>query len=112
MITSADTHLAALAALAAWVHGHWSVENKLHYVRDVAYREDASRVRTGHATPDHGHPAQHRDQPAPTRRRHQHHRRLTPPPPTTRQDHHPPEQHNHDSAVTLVSEAGRREVAG
>jgi predicted transposase YbfD/YdcC len=46
VITSADV---APARLAAWVQGHWSVENKLHYVRDVAYAEDASRVRTGHA---------------------------------------------------------------
>jgi predicted transposase YbfD/YdcC len=37
------------ATLAAWVQGHWCVENKLHYVRDTAYAEDASRVRTGHA---------------------------------------------------------------
>jgi predicted transposase YbfD/YdcC len=37
------------AVLAAWVQGHWSVENQLHYIRDVAFAEDASRVRTGHA---------------------------------------------------------------
>jgi hypothetical protein len=35
------------AHLARLVRGHWSVENKVHYVRDVTYREDASRVRTG-----------------------------------------------------------------
>ncbi|MGF1653692.1 MAG: ISAs1 family transposase, partial [Actinomycetales bacterium] len=35
--------------LAAWVQGHWSVENKPHHVRDVAYAEDGSRVRSGHA---------------------------------------------------------------
>ena len=46
VITSADVDP---KTLAAWVQGHWSVENKLHYVRDVAYAEDASRVRTGHA---------------------------------------------------------------
>jgi predicted transposase YbfD/YdcC len=49
VITSADAHTAPPATLAAWVRSHWSVENKLHYVRDVAYAEDASRVRTGHA---------------------------------------------------------------
>jgi predicted transposase YbfD/YdcC len=29
--------------------GHWSVENKSHYVRDVTFREDKSQIRTGHA---------------------------------------------------------------
>jgi predicted transposase YbfD/YdcC len=33
--------------VAAWVQGHWGIENRLHYVRDVTYREDASRIRTG-----------------------------------------------------------------
>ncbi len=49
VITSAGHGEAPPATLAAWVQGHWSVENKLHYVRDVAYNEDTSRVRTGHA---------------------------------------------------------------
>lgn len=29
--------------------GHWGIENRLHYVRDVTFGEDASRVRTGAA---------------------------------------------------------------
>ena len=37
------------AALAAWYHGHWEIENKLHWVRDVTYQEDKSLVRTGNA---------------------------------------------------------------
>lgn len=40
---------AAPADLAAMVQGHWGIENKLHYVRDVAFGEDASRIRTGNA---------------------------------------------------------------
>jgi hypothetical protein len=32
------------------VRGHWgAIENRLHYVRDVALGEDASTIRTGHA---------------------------------------------------------------
>ncbi len=37
------------AALAAWVRGHWEIENRLHWVRDVTYQEDKSLVRTGNA---------------------------------------------------------------
>ncbi len=36
------------AQLAALIRGHWSVE-VLHHTRDVTYREDASRARTGTA---------------------------------------------------------------
>jgi predicted transposase YbfD/YdcC len=35
--------------LAAWVRGHWHIENRLHWVRDVTYQEDKSLVRTGNA---------------------------------------------------------------
>ncbi|BEH01980.1 ISAs1 family transposase [Brooklawnia propionicigenes] len=49
LITSADHHDAPPATLAAWVQGHWSIENALHWVRDVTYDEDRSHVRTGHA---------------------------------------------------------------
>jgi predicted transposase YbfD/YdcC len=40
---------AAPATLAAWIRGHWEIENKLHWVRDVTYQEDKSLVRTGNA---------------------------------------------------------------
>ena len=29
--------------------GHWTIENPIHYVRDVTFGEDASTIRTGHA---------------------------------------------------------------
>jgi predicted transposase YbfD/YdcC len=35
------------ATLAAWVRGHWEIENRLHW--DVTYQEDKSLVRTGNA---------------------------------------------------------------
>ena len=37
------------AILAAWARGHWEIENRLHWVRDVTYQEDKSLVRTGNA---------------------------------------------------------------
>jgi len=27
--------------------GHWSIENRSHYVRDVVFNEDHSQIRTG-----------------------------------------------------------------
>jgi predicted transposase YbfD/YdcC len=38
----------ARRSLQIW-RGHWGIENRLHYVRDVTMREDASQVRCGAA---------------------------------------------------------------
>jgi predicted transposase YbfD/YdcC len=37
------------ATVGAAVRGHWGIENRLHWVLDIAFREDESRVRHGHA---------------------------------------------------------------
>lgn len=47
-ITSLDAECADPARLSMLVRGHWQVENRLHWVRDVAFDEDRSQVRTGH----------------------------------------------------------------
>jgi len=49
LIASADHTAAPPATLAAWVQGHWGIENRLHWVRDVTFDEDRSQVRTGAA---------------------------------------------------------------
>jgi hypothetical protein len=35
--------------VARYVRSHWHIENRLHWVHDVTYNEDHSRVRTGTA---------------------------------------------------------------
>jgi predicted transposase YbfD/YdcC len=45
-ITSRDATRADAPQLAIYAREHWSIENKLRYVRDVTYDEDASQVRT------------------------------------------------------------------
>jgi hypothetical protein len=45
-ITSLSAAQATEAELAAWIRGHWCVENRLHWVRDVTFDEDRSQIRT------------------------------------------------------------------
>ncbi len=37
------------AEFASFVRGHWDIENGLHWVLDVVFREDRSRIRKGNA---------------------------------------------------------------
>ncbi|WP_172894136.1 ISAs1 family transposase [Micromonospora purpureochromogenes] len=46
-ITDLLVHQARPAQLASWIRGHWSIENRVHWVRDVTYDEDRSQIRTG-----------------------------------------------------------------
>jgi len=45
-ITSLPPDRADAGRLLALLRGHWGIENRLHYVRDVTFDEDRSAVRT------------------------------------------------------------------
>ena len=47
-ITSLGHRDADPRLLAGWIRSHWTIENCLHWVRDVTEGEDHSSVRTGH----------------------------------------------------------------
>src|SRR6266849_3056022 len=46
-VTSLSPERATPGRLLALVRGHWQIENKLHWVRDVTFDEDRSQVRCG-----------------------------------------------------------------
>ena len=46
-VTSVPRDLGGASRLLVWGRGHWSIENRSHYVRDVTFGEDASRIRKG-----------------------------------------------------------------
>jgi len=45
-ITSLTATQISPAELADVIRGHWTIENRLHWVRDVVYDEDRSQIRT------------------------------------------------------------------
>jgi hypothetical protein len=47
VITSVPPQRAGAATLLGWVRGHWGIENRLHYIRDMTMGEDANRTRSG-----------------------------------------------------------------
>jgi len=47
-ITDLTAEQTSPTELADALRGHWGIENRLHWVRDVTYGEDLSQVRTGH----------------------------------------------------------------
>lgn len=48
-VTSLPTTHTKPAQIARLLRGHWQIENRLHWIRDTAYREDHSRIHTGNA---------------------------------------------------------------
>ena len=48
-ITSRPPPQAAAPQLARHLRGHWGIENRAHYVRDVVFDEDRCQVRSGAA---------------------------------------------------------------
>lgn len=48
-LSSLSAAQATAARLLELNRGHWEIENRVHYVRDVSFDEDRCRIRTGSA---------------------------------------------------------------
>jgi predicted transposase YbfD/YdcC len=48
-VTSLPPRAASAAQVEALWRGHWTIENRVHRVRDVTWGEDAGQMRVGHA---------------------------------------------------------------
>ncbi len=48
VITNLTNRQASPERIAKILRAHWVIENRLHFVRDTAFREDTSKIRTGH----------------------------------------------------------------
>ena len=46
LVCSLPMRQAQLEQVAAWVRGHWKIDNRLHRVRDVILDEDHHQLRT------------------------------------------------------------------
>jgi hypothetical protein len=53
VLTSRPAAKMNAAQLQAFRRGHWTIENPLHYVRDVTFGEDKSTACTKHAPQNH-----------------------------------------------------------
>ncbi len=101
LVTSLPAAYAQPAGLQEWARLEWHIENRLHYIRDVTFPEDAHRARTGngppsqrsYATPPSDPLRQRRDQHRPN------HPTRQPPPP---RPHHHRDQQLPNYAMTLA----------
>ncbi|MEN8655570.1 ISAs1 family transposase [Streptomyces sp. 21So2-11] len=48
VITDLTSKEASPERIARLIRSHWVIENRLHYVRDTTFAEDASKIHTGH----------------------------------------------------------------